>query len=81
MFAPRRNSYDKPKECIKNQRYHFDDEGSYSQSYDFSSSHVGMWELNHKEGLSPEELMLSNCGAEDDSWESLGLQGGQTSHS
>ena len=23
--------------------------------------------LNHKEGLSTEELMLSNCGAEDDS--------------
>ena len=25
-----------------------------------------MWELNHKEGLSTEESMLSNCGAEDD---------------
>ena len=29
--------------------------------------------------LSDEELLLLNCGAEEDSWESLGLQGGQTS--
>ena len=28
-----------------------------------------------------EELMLLNCGAGEDSWESLGLQGGQTSQS
>ena len=26
------------------------DKGPYSQSYDFSSSHVWMWELDHKEG-------------------------------
>ena len=31
--------------------------------------------------LSTEELMLSNCGAGEDSWESLGLQGDQTSQS
>ena len=24
--------------------------GPYSQSYDFSSSHVGMWDLDHEEG-------------------------------
>ena len=29
--------------------------------------------------LSGEELMLSNCGAREDSWESLGQQGDQTS--
>ena len=28
-----------------------------------------------------EELMLLNCGAGEDSWESLGLQGDQTSQS
>ena len=28
-----------------------------------------------------QELMLSNCGAGEDSWESLGLQGDQTSQS
>ena len=27
--------------------------GSYSESYGFSSSHVGMWELDHKEGRWP----------------------------
>ena len=37
-----------------------------------------MWKLNHKED-SAKELMLSNCGAGEDSWESLGQQGDQTS--
>ena len=32
----------------------------------------------HKEGLSTEELMLLNCSAGEDSWESLGLQGDPT---
>ena len=31
--------------------------------------------------LSTEELMLLNCGVGEDSWESLGLQGAQTSQS
>ena len=48
--APWKNSYDKPRQCIKKQRYHFADKGPYSQSYGFSSSHVWMWELDHKEG-------------------------------
>ena len=30
--------------------YHFTNIGLYSQSYDFSSSHVWMWELDDKEG-------------------------------
>ena len=30
--------------------HHFADKGPYSQSYGFSSSHVQMWELDHKEG-------------------------------
>ena len=30
-------------------------------------------------GFITEKLMLSNCGAREDSWESLGLQGDQTS--
>ena len=48
--APWKNSYDKPRQCIKKQRYHFADKGPYSQSYGFSSSHMWMWELDHKEG-------------------------------
>ena len=43
--APWKNSYDKPKQCIKKQRHHFINKGPYSQSYGFSSSHVWMWEL------------------------------------
>ena len=38
---------------IKNQRHSFVDKGPYSQSYGFSSSHVWMWELDHKEGWAP----------------------------
>ena len=38
---------------IKKERYHFADKGPYSQSYGFSSSHVWMWELDHKEGWEP----------------------------
>ena len=35
---------------LKKQGHHFADKGPYSQSYGFSSSHVRMWELDHKEG-------------------------------
>ena len=41
---------DKPRHRIEKQRHHFADKGPYSQSYSFSSSHVWMWELDHKEG-------------------------------
>ena len=48
--CPWKKSYDKPRQHIKKQRYHFADKGLSSQSFGFSSSHVWMWELNHKEG-------------------------------
>ena len=32
------------------QRHYFANKGPYSQSYGFSSSHVWMWKLDHKEG-------------------------------
>ena len=47
-------------------------------SYGFSSSHV-LWELDHKEGWVSKNWCF--CGAGEDSWESLGLQGDQTSWS
>ena len=37
---------------LKKRRY-FANKGLYSQSYGFSSSHVWMWELDHKEGWVP----------------------------
>ena len=39
-----------PRQCIKKQRHHFPNKVPYSQSYGFSSSHIQMWELDHKEG-------------------------------
>ena len=40
LLAPCEESYDKPRQCIKKQTYHFVDKGPYSQTCDFSSSHV-----------------------------------------
>ena len=37
-------------DSIKKQRHYFADKGLHIQSYGFSSSHVWMWELDHKEG-------------------------------
>ena len=37
------------------------------QSCGFSSSHVQMWELNHKKGWVPKNWMLLSCGAEEGS--------------
>ena len=51
MLAPWKESYDKPRQCIKKQRHYFADKGPYSQSYGFSSSHVWMLRLDPKEGL------------------------------
>ena len=36
-------------DSILKSRHYFADKGPYSQSYGFSSSHVWMWELDHKE--------------------------------
>ena len=48
-LAPWKKSYEKPRQHIKKQRHYFADKGPSSQSYGFSSSHVWMWELDHKE--------------------------------
>ena len=39
-----------PGNIRKQWRHHFANKDSYSQSCGFSSSHVWMWELDHKEG-------------------------------
>ena len=70
----RKESYDQPRQHIKKQRHHFVNKCPPSQGYGFSGGHVWMWELNYKESWA-EELMFLNCGVEEDSWESLGLQG------
>ena len=41
---------------LKKQRHYFDDEDQSSQSYGFSSSHIWMRELEHKESWAPKNL-------------------------
>ena len=43
----------KPRQHIKKQRFYFANKGPPSQSYGFSSSHIQMWELDHKESWVP----------------------------
>ena len=49
MLATWRKSYEQPRQHSKNLRHYFANKGPSSQSYGFSSSHVWMWELDHKE--------------------------------
>jgi len=53
MLAPCKKSYYKPREHIKKERHHLANKVPSSQSYGFSSSHVQMWDLEHKEGWVP----------------------------
>ena len=50
MLAPWKESNNKPRPSILKQRPYFAHKSPYSQSYGFSSSHLWMWELDHKEG-------------------------------
>ena len=49
MLAPWKKSYDPSRWHIIKQRHYFANKGPSSQSYDFSSSCVWMWELDYKE--------------------------------
>ena len=49
MLTPWKKSYDQPRQHIKKQRHYFADKAPCSQSYDFPSGHVWMWELDYKE--------------------------------
>ena len=79
-LASWKKSYDIPRQGIKKQRHYFANKGPSNQSFGFSSSHVWMWQLERKESWVPKNwgfwtVMLNS----EDSWESLGLQGDQTS--
>ena len=50
MLVSWRRSYDQPRQPIEKQGHYFANKGLSSQSYGFSSSHVWMWELDHKVG-------------------------------
>ena len=49
MLAPWKKSYDQARQHVKKQRHYFANKGLFSQSYGSSSSHVWIWELDHKE--------------------------------
>ena len=49
-LAAWKENYDKCRKHIQKQRHDFAKKGPYSQSYNFSSSKVWIWELDHKEG-------------------------------
>ena len=65
-------------DSVKKRRHHLGDRGVYSQGYGLSSSHVRIWTWTIKKAEC-RRMMLSNCGAGEDSRESLGKQGDQTS--
>ena len=46
-------NYDQPRQHTRKQRHYFADKRLYSQSYVFSSSHVQMWKLDHRESWVP----------------------------
>ena len=52
MLAPWKKSYDKPRQHIRKPK------GLYSQIYGFSSYHIQMWELDHKESWVPKNWCL-----------------------
>ena len=53
MLAPWKKSYYQPKEYIKKQRHYFANKCLSSQGYGFSSGHVWVWELDHRECWAP----------------------------
>ena len=81
MLVLWKKSYDQSRQHIKKQRQYFADKGSSSHSYGFSSNHIWMWELDHKESRVPKNWCFWTVVLEKTLKESLGLQGDQTSQS
>ena len=55
-FSSWKKSYDQPRQHIKKQRHYFANKGLSIQEYSFSSGHIWMWVLVHKESSA-----LMNC--------------------
>ena len=77
--VPWKESYNRSRQHIKKQRHHFP-ENLHIVKLCFSSSHVWMWELDHKEGWVPKNRYSQTVLLEE-TLESLGLQGDQASQS
>ena len=65
--------YGKTRQHIKKHSHYFANKCPYSQNYDFSSSHLWMWELDHKKA-EHRRVDTLNCGTVEDLWVFLGLQ-------
>ena len=76
-FASWKQCYNKPRLCIRMQRYHFTDRVHTLKAIVYP---VVMYRCDQKRKLMA-ELKFSNCGAEEDSWKCFGLQRDQTSQS
>ena len=59
FLAPWKKSYDQPRQLIKKQTHYIANSGLSSKSYGFSSSHVGIWELDYKESWVPKNWCFS----------------------
>ena len=69
-----RGSLGKPRHHIKKKpRHYFATKSPYSQRCGFTSSHVWIWELDHKEGWELKNWCFRTMVLED-SWESLGQE-------
>ena len=67
-----KESYDKPRQCVEEQRHHFANKDPYSQSFVFPSSQscVGV-RVRPSRRLSTKEFIFSNCIAGENSYKSL----------
>ena len=80
LLGEKKKIYDsilKPRQHIKSRDF-ICQQGSSSQSYGFSNSHIWIWQLDYIESQKIDAL---NYGVGEDPWESLGLQGDPTSQS
>ena len=75
-----KKGYDQPRQYIKKQRHYFANKDLSSQSYGFSNSCIECesWTMKKTECRRIDAFEL---GVGEDSWESLGSQGDQTSQS
>ena len=74
-------NYDQLRQHIKQQRHYFADNGPSSQSYGFLVVMYGCESWTIKKAWVPKNWCFRICGAREDSWESFGQQGDQTSQS
>ena len=66
MLTPWKESFDQPRQHIKKQRHYFANKGLSSQSYGFPVVMYACESWTIKK-LSAQELMLLNCGLEENS--------------